>query len=314
MVLAVAAILILALGVALRPREAAPPPVSESERAQLQALAQRQSLQRHARVMEGYARDLAPSVLRVRQNPEESSYREPRPGELLILVASQGTGDPRWITAEYGGRQRLRCGRYELEELAVTAVIPSSLEQAVAFGMNENVAGVVVRCRGRLALVAPEHVTLAAAAEREDALWTCCGVRLEPTATGGRSVEAVRTGSRLEAAGLEPGDVVPNDVNLQTAMSFNVRRGDEEVMLTVPPPPTPAPMRLRRTPRGAEVLALPPDAPAARLGLRTGDIVLRANGTDRPRPVEVERAAADPENARLVVLRGDEKVLLEKAP
>ena len=126
-------------------------------------------------------------------------------------------------------------------------------------------------------------------------------------------MKAVREGLPLAAAGLEPGDIVPDNVDLAAAESLNVRRGDEEVTLTLARAvPDSGGLRLRRTPRGAQVLGAPaPNEPAAKLGLREGDLVVRANGEDRPSAAALERLLTDPQNARLIVMRGDEKLLLE---
>lgn len=310
--LAIAAAAILAAGVVLRPERAAAPPVTESERTQLQALAQRQSLQRRSRMMDAYARELSPMVARVRRSPGESSYRQARAGETLIVVAADDSSEPRWITTESGGAQRVQCGGREVTEVTAAAVIPATLENGVAFGLNENVVGVVVRCGSRLILTAPSDVVLMAEQERASELWACCGVRIEQEA-GGLRVTAVRVDSPLAAAGLEPGDVVPGNVDLRSAGSVNVRRGDREVVLKIVRPEAGGELRLRRTAKGTVAVAVPAESAAYKLGLREGDIIVRANTTERPTPAAVSNAAGDPGGARLIVLRGDEKVLLENA-
>jgi membrane-associated protease RseP (regulator of RpoE activity) len=319
--LAVASGVILVLGIVLRPKHTPAPAISEAERAQLQDLAQRQSLQRRTIMLAGYARELSVAAARVLQQPDTVSYGEPRPGEMLIVVSVADSGDPHWITVEFAGHSSVKCGGETLTQLDVDAVIPQSLTRAAVFTLNENVVGAITRCEDRLIVTDPKNYSIAARAAADQRYVFCCGVRLSDAAN---NVSEMRVGSVLERAGVEVGDRILT-VNGQGITSpdllehliaapqvvVEVERSGRNLTLRYEAKPIRSGALLARSREGTSVVEVQAGTAAARRGLQPGDIVIRAGDVRKPKPVVVDQTLAAADGTPIVITRGDRRMLLE---
>ena len=311
--LAIAAGLILVLGVLLRPARFPAPPVQGGEGGQLQLLALRQTIEKRTDLLNAYVRDLRPRIQRIRENPSALTAVQPRTGEVLVIASLGQTGNVHWMTAEFSGTTAEQaCG---VHELATGTVIPAPLENAVAFTMREQVVGIVARCAERFILVAPQDLTTVNANSAIQKLWDCCGVRIGDS---GRIVE-LRVGSTLERNGVQAGDQlrtidgadVDGSVALQEKLqnelsSISVRRSDQIVELSP---------RATRSPysavsKGILVGSQLPDSRGAQVGLRPGDVVIRLDGRSRPTVGLLTKALNSDTLPELAVLRGEREILL----
>lgn len=311
--LAIAAGLILVLGVLLRPERVPDRPVQAGEAGQLQLLALRQTIEKRTDLLNAYVRDLRPRIQRMRTNPPPLAAHQPRTGEVLVIAALDPTGGVRWMTAEFSGRTAGRvCG---VHELAISAVIPATLENAVAFTMREQEVAVVARCADRFVLVAPRDLTTVNINSAISQLWDCCGVRIGDE---GRVVE-LRVGSALERRGVQAGDQLLGidgaDVNgpvalrerLRTEPSrITLRRSDQIIELI--PSTTRSPYSV--VSNGILVGNQPPDSRGAQVGLRSGDVVVRLDGKSRPTLSQFTKALNSDTLPELAVLRADRQILL----
>lgn len=311
--LAIAAGLILVLGVLLRPAQVPTPPVKAGEAGQLQLLALRQTIEKRTDLLTSYVADLRPRIQRMRENPSPLSAHQPRTGEVLVIAALDRTGSVHWMTAEFSGRTAERvCG---VHELAIAAVIPPPLEDAVAFTMSEQVAGVVARCGERRLLVAPKDLTTVNINSAINELWECCGIRIGDE---GRIVE-LRVGSTLERRGVQVGDQLLGidgaDVNGPVALRerlqkepirITVRRSDQ--ILDVVPGTTRSPYSV--VSNGILVGNLPPDSRGAQVGLRSGDVVICLDSRPRPSLRQFTKALTSDTLPELAIVREDRQILL----
>jgi membrane-associated protease RseP (regulator of RpoE activity) len=328
-ILAVVAALILVVGYTLRPKSSPVSVISEAERVQLQDLAQRQSLQRRSQMLANYARDLAPRAMQAVRDPGSIPHREPRAGEMLIIVAPAHSGDPLWVTAEFAAAEQATCNGVELPIVATNTVVPNSLAAGAVFTMNDNFVGLVGRCDGRLAIVPPDAFVILRKFSAEQQTMICCGVRFAERREGGESaplVAELQVGSILDRAGVQPGDrlsningnaVSSNDslrLLLQTPLlKIDVIRGGRVLTLQYQAPSAGNGAELERSPAGTTVRGVAAGTIAEEIGLKPGDVVLRAGESRSPLPAAVDKVLASPAGAKLVVLRGDRRVLLEAA-
>jgi hypothetical protein len=324
--LAVASGAILILGVLFRPKHTPVPTISEAERAQLQSLAQRQSLQRRNVVLAGYARDLSTTAAQILRQPDSVSYTQPRPGEMLMVVSVADTGDPYWITVEFAGTSSIKCGGETVTEINVNAVIPLSLARAAVFTLSENVVGAVVGCDDRLIVTDPKNYAIARRAAADQRYVACCGVRFSGDTASEHTptVAELRVGSVLDRAGVEVGDrlVAVNGQEIRSdelltrlieapEIAIEVERSGRKLSLRYDAKPVASGAVLERAREGTSVIDVHDGTPAAQRGLQPGDVVIRAGDVRKPRPALVDKLLTRADTAALVVNRGDRRILLE---
>jgi S1-C subfamily serine protease len=324
--LALASGIILIFGVAFRPKNTPIPTISEAERVQLQNAGQRQALQRRNVALAAYARDLSASAVRVVHQPDAGSYVEPKPGEMLIIVSVLDSGNPQWITAEFAGYNSATCGGQSLTEISLDSTIPHTLANAVVFTLDEKVVGPVTRCEDRLIVTDPKNYAIALRAAAEQRYIACCGIRFAASRESepGRMVTELRVGSVLYRAGVEVGDrmlsmngqeVTSDDLlrHLIAApqIAIDVERSGRKLTLRYEAKANGAGVSLERSSQGSRVVQVNPESPAAKIGLRPGDVVRRVAEMRRPTPDALEKGLTSSEGAPIVVLRGDIEVLLE---
>jgi hypothetical protein len=326
--LAIASGLILVLGVVLRPKRAAAPVVSEAERAQLQNLALRQSLQRRSAMLADYARGLSADAARALDRPGALPRREPRQGEMLIILAVEEAREPRWITGEFAGRQPTTCYGQTVSALSMDITVPPTFARSAVFTLNEDFVGLVVPCDDGLIVVTAEDYQSTHKLAAERSFMTCCGVRFSRDAAepAGRAVRELRIGSVLQRAGVEPGDRILT-VNGQAVESpetlsallaapqlvIDVERAGKTMNLSYAAKPSGAGASLARSAEGTRVIMVEPGAAADRIGLEPGDVILRAGDTRKPAPAIVEKLLGGSTGVPVVVSRGDRQMMLEPA-
>lgn len=214
-ILCLICVFILIAGVAFRPKLAPPSVPSELELQSLQLARQRLDLDRRSMFYERKAADLLKRAAEARGNPQRFPFRPSRPGEPIILVSTTETGQTVWAASATAGTASTRCGSRTLDEVATTISIPITLSNAVAFNLDDQLAGFVVPCGERSVLTTSssfEAWTLERAHENE--LQSCCGIRITPEL----AVVTVDPKLAFARGGLRTGDKILS-VNGQTVTS-----------------------------------------------------------------------------------------------
>ena len=324
-VLAIISVTILVAGIAFRPARVPLPTISEAERFRLQLLAEKQELRQQGQFFLTHARELAPQLNRVRQTSDGVPSVAPPPGELLLLVAPGRAGEPHWVTGNYAGTVARRCDGQDAQELSTNIEIPPTLESGAAFDLDGNLAGIVEVCNGAHVLLTPESFHQLSSTRIDRALIACCGLRVAPQPSGGLLVTELRVQSYLARAGLQAGDLIVS-VDGQPATSLDhlraladgkrpelvVQRGKTALTIAFDAPAS-ARTAWRQTASGVELTAVAAGSPAARSGLRPGDIVVRVGETRRLTPATIARALARAASGDIVVIRGDRQFVLHQA-
>jgi hypothetical protein len=244
-VLCLVALLILVAGVWLRPSRTPPPVPSELETLNVQLAMQRLDLQRRSLFYSKKVEELLPALAQARANPERMNFRLPDPGETVILVSNDMNRQPAWILAQTAGALEAPCGDMMAREIATSISIPATLSNAVAFDLDNNLAGIVLFCGDRRILTTPETFKAWNAERALDAkLRECCGLNV----AADLEVLGVEAESLLAAAGLRAGDIImdvaeqpiKNRTELHSALSatpppteLTVRRGERNRKLVV---------------------------------------------------------------------------------
>jgi hypothetical protein len=232
-VLCLGALGILVAGVLLRPEKAAAPIPSESDLLQLQLSAQRRDFERRGLFLRTKARELMRFVADARTGTATIPYRAPRPGETIILVGPQDA----WAGAVTAGTFQTSCGEINLDEIGSTITIPMNLENAVAFDLDNNLAGYVISCGDRRLLATPEGFEAWTAQRAIESKLLGHGLRL---ATAGSELEVLEVGpdSPLRLAGLREGDRIlepTTKAQVPEAAELVIRRGQRTRTLKVTP-------------------------------------------------------------------------------
>jgi hypothetical protein len=228
--LCIASLLILVAGVWFRPSRTPPPVPSELETLNMQMARQRLEFERRSMFYSRKAADLLTLAADVRVHPESVPFHLTSPGETVVLLASDSEGQPLWAATQTVGSTTTPCDDVPVQEIATTITIPATLANAVAFDLDNNLAGLVIPCGTGSLLTTPASFK-AWNAERavEQSLRECCGLQV----TAALGVFAVDSESELAKRGLRVGDVLVS-VAGQPVSS----RAELHSALTASPPPT----------------------------------------------------------------------------
>lgn len=169
---------ILVVGVSLRPRKTPAPVQSESDFLKLQLRAQKRELQRESLFFETKAAELVARAQAVRATPARFSEAVSSSGKLILLVATDTAGLPIWATASTAGVTTTECNGRTLEEIGMTIAIPSTLADAAAFDLDDNLAGVVISCGDRRILTTKKGFQLSLEPTLSELLRKCCGLHV----------------------------------------------------------------------------------------------------------------------------------------
>ena len=230
-VLCLGALGILVAGVLMRPEKSAAPIPSESDLLQLQLSAQRRDFDRRGLFLRTKARELARFVSDARMGASSVPHRVPEPGETIVLVGPHDS----WAGAVTAGVFQTTCSEIRIDEIGTTIVIPANLDNAVAFDLDNNLAGYVISCEDRRLLTTPEGFkTWTAERALEDRL-AFAGVHVVQ-AGAELEVIAVAQDSEFRRAGLREGDRIVQPASrseLPDAAELVIRRGQRTRTLKV---------------------------------------------------------------------------------
>lgn len=229
-ILCLASLLILVVGVWLRPPRTPPPVPSELETLNMQLARQRLDFDRRSLFFARKAEELAKSAAEVRSRPESAPFRTMVPGDMVLLVATGSQGELVWAPAQATGPAETPCGEMIAQEITTTIAIPVTLSSAVAFDLDNNPAGLALTCGDRQILTTPATFRQWTAERTHEAnLDSCCGLRVTSTL----EVVSVGTDSVVAKTGLRVGDTILN-VDAAAVASRSELHG----ALTSSPPPT----------------------------------------------------------------------------
>jgi hypothetical protein len=223
-VLCLGALGILFAGVLLRPEKAATPVPSESDMLQLQLSAQRRDFERRTLFFRSKARELARFVSDARSGIGNLRYRMPQTGDTVVLVGARDV----WASAVTAGLLRTECGDIAIDEIGSTVAIPATLENAVAFDLDNSLAAFVISCDERRLLTTPEGFKAWTAERALDDQLVEHGLRVTRAGTE-LEVLAVGADSPLRRAGLREGDRIMDPATkaaLLDAAELLIRRGE----------------------------------------------------------------------------------------
>jgi hypothetical protein len=223
----------LVAGVLLRPEKSAAPIPSESDLLQLQLSAQRRDFDRRGLFLRTKARELTRFVADARARTSTLPHRAPKPGETIVLIGPQDA----WAGAVTAGTFQTACGETNIEEIGSTATIPANLENAVAFDLDNSLAGYVISCGDRRLLTTPEGFNAWTAQRAVENKLLSHGLRL---ATAGTELEVLEVGpdSPLRRVGLREGDRIlepATKAEVPEATELVIRRGQRTRTLKVAP-------------------------------------------------------------------------------
>ena len=203
--LCVVSLIILVAGVWFRPSRTPPPVPSELETLNVQLAGQRIDLERRSLFYSRKAEELIKIAADARSNPERLPFRIQPPGEMVMLVATDAGGQLVWASTQTAGTTDSQCGDITAQEVSTTIFIPTTLSSAVAFDLDNNLAGFVIPCGDRRMLVTPQtYGRFSAERINESNLRDCCGLEV----TGNMEVTALQPESDLAKAGLRTGDTI----------------------------------------------------------------------------------------------------------
>jgi hypothetical protein len=269
------------------------------------------------------------SVLEVsHRRPARTATRAaslPHTGEWVTAVWLTDRS-PAFAAGNFRQTTRRNCGMAPVRELVTNITLTREMIGGAIFDMDRELLAVLLPCGNRLAAIEPSSVDdmlkqIVAVDERVLARYGLLFARLSQdegqyfSDADGLLVREVWSGTRGEAAGFRPGDVVvalnddavaeiddlkPLTIASGTAMALRVRRGPTRVTVTLDSSAA-APGPSNET--GAElglVMEVPTatfridsvqsDSRAARAGVRAGDILRRINHVEPRTRAQADRA------------------------
>jgi len=302
-------VVILGVGVLLRPKKPAPKPPSSSETANLQRLVRRDELRNMGRYFAERASAVAEHLrylpetqasgvywekagqvisssqqLPVRAVQTESlavpplaSQEESTGGRWVLLAWKEaGQEQPEWITAIDGGRRESTCDGEKYRELIINSALTPAMLGAGVFNLDGVLVGLVAKCGSSMHVISSTSFQelLTTFSDAQHRLQGTQGVAVRIEEESLFVTETATTGAGF-AAGLRPGDLISGVRDAAQLLEW--LEGERETPLAV----RRSGRKLNLTKTGSGGLeVLPPPAPALyvesgsaayRAGLRTGD-------------------------------------------
>ena len=250
------------------------------------------------------------------------------PGDWMLAVWRRDR-EAKFVPAYVLDIASVRCGQQRIEELRSSVGWSRDMAGGAVFDLDGRLIGLIVPCEDRFAAVTVDGVDAMLGSGRsvEGRIVGRYGMKLGLLTDAEQLhfasnqrvvVREVWNGYPADAVGFRPGDIVvaisaepigsPDQlaplVEASHIETFDVavRRGSDVVSITLPTTDTPlGPDDETRTspgivwdppPVGHRVGAVVPDSPAARVGLRAGDRLVRINLEEPESFAEVEAALA----------------------
>lgn len=335
------AVLILVVGVLLRPKKPAPKPPSSSETANLQRLVRRDELRNMGRYFAERAIAVAEHlrylpetqasgvyweragqvisstqqlpVLAVQTDsaavPPLASQAESTGGRWVLLAWMEpGQKEPEWITAIDGGRRESTCNGEKYRELIVSSALTSEMLGAAVFDLDGVLVGMVAKCGASLHVISAQSFRdlLTTFSDAEHRLHALQGVGVWQQEESLFVTETATRGAGF-AAGLRPGDVIAGVTDAAELLAW--LEGSRDTPLSVMRGGRKIALTKGAT-AGLDVLPQSPPAiyveagsAAERAGLRTGDRLVQPTVAELRRMLEP--AAKSPPPTLLVYERDD---------
>ena len=259
--------------------------------------------------------------------------RAPDLGDWVLAVARNAEGGVIFAHGLYQGTMESRCGSFTYQSVQSSAPLSPALLGGGAFTLDGQLLGVIAECNQRPTVIATDSITeflkhppsLARRLENE------YGIRMAGGAAPGIRVISVWEGSRGQAAGIRPGDlIVAADGNaVQSSQDVEARIVDDKagheltverarrrtkIVLTPAasqPPPQPVfGMTLSEQPAGnrISIVAVAAGSSAERGGVQAGDRLLRVGTAPVPDLAAAVRALGDAKVPRLLTLQRDDRL------
>lgn len=297
------AVAILGIGAWLRPKKAAPKPPSSSETANLQRLVRREELRNmgtffaekawsfgeHLRFVPetgangvywgrlgqvlSSGRDLPLEAIQTNATPTPppEALVESDGGRWLLLVwIEAGQRQLEWTAGLDGGRRDSSCDGVKYRELIVNTALTPTMRGAAAFDLDGVLIGVVAQCGGTLHVVsAPSfRALLDGFGDPAKRLRAKYGVvaEVQEGPTPSLLIREVSLSGKGYLAGLRAGEKAPKGITTIPELLDSLQAAK---------PVQDEGLEPLAGPESGQAIAVQPGSPAAQLGLRTGDRLVR---------------------------------------
>jgi serine protease Do len=258
----------------------------------------------------------------------------PASGDWVVAVWSTAEA-PVFAVANYRQLESATCGMSRVKEFVATIPLSQEMIGGGFFNMDRELLGVILPCGDRVAAVEPSSVDqmLARLTTVEERVLTVYGALLGVLSQGERQyfsdadgllVREVWVGTRAEAAGLQPGDLVvalngsavasvddlqPLVASTNAPFELTVRRGSatSSVELGTSAAAQTSPDEgglglVIESPRPIyRVGTVRPDSRAAQAGLRPADVLRRVNHVEPRTRAQAERAIKNGASAPILL-------------
>jgi serine protease Do len=266
-------------------------------------------------------------------------------GDWILAIARDSAGSYIFAPGWYGGNAAATCDGLSFRVLLSDLSLSEALLGGGVFGKDGNLLGVIVRCGDSHAAMVIENVAgmvREASSLASRLLWRY-GLRADPLdgdlrqyfrAESGLLVREVWKGSRAEALGLAPGDILlslgevplsqPNELepllqaSAEAPVQLEVLRSGRRFQRIIPVSEEPGAQEngppaagvVLASPEGHVVATVEPASPAALAGVLPGDRLLQIGNTAVTRPDQVGTllTAASRRPAFVVVERGNRRI------